>query len=98
MDLSPYHLLAASLASCTALTLQSWAARPGIEVHSLQIVVTWQLVSARPKRVSHIEAVLHWPDLPDSRVQTAERVAKLCPIHATLHAAATEVVTRVQRV
>lgn len=31
---------------------------------------------------------LRWPGLPTERVETAERVADLCPIHATLERSA----------
>ncbi|NUR34182.1 MAG: OsmC family protein [Gemmatimonadaceae bacterium] len=85
-DISPYHLLAASLASCTALTVGSWAQGAGIGTDHLTISVTWRMVEDRPKRVAHIEQTLHWPELPSDRLETADRVAKLCPIHATLNA------------
>ena len=84
--LSPYHLLAASLASCTALTVQSWAGTVGIATERLVITVTWELIAGHPKRVERMEQMLHWPELPVERLRTAERVAALCPIHATLNA------------
>lgn len=93
--ISPYHLLAASLASCTALTVASWAGGAGIGTGRLAIDVAWEMAD-RPKRVTRIEQTLHWPELPEDRVGTAERVAGLCPIHATLHAGAV-VTKRVER-
>lgn len=33
--ISPYHLMASSLASCTALTLQSWAEGAGVAMAPL---------------------------------------------------------------
>lgn len=92
--ISPYHLLAGSLSSCTALTLESWAEGAGIDMAPLALHVTWEHAEERPARIERIEMELRWPGLPEERVETAERVAVLCPIHATLERAA-EVVCRV---
>jgi putative redox protein len=86
--ISPYHLLAGSLASCTALTLQSWAEGAGIDMAPLTIHVAWENAEERPARIERVETELRWPGLPEERVATAERVADLCPIHATLERAA----------
>ncbi len=92
--ISPYHLLAGSLASCTALTLQSWAAGAGVDMAPLTIQVAWEMVEEQPKRVERMEMELRWPGLPEERVEAAERVADLCPIHATLERA-TDIIRRV---
>ena len=83
-SLSPYHLLAASLASCSALTVASWAEGAAIDTTPLTISVGWEMAESRPKRVTHMDMELRWPGLPEDRVATAERVADLCPVHATL--------------
>lgn len=82
--LSPFHLLAGSLASCTAVTVASWAQGAGIDAEALVITVGWEAAEQRPKRVTRMDMDLLWPGLPADRVATAERVAALCPIHATL--------------
>jgi uncharacterized OsmC-like protein len=82
--ISPYHLLAGSLASCTVLTLQSWAEGAHVDMAPLTVHVTWENVDERPKRIARVDMELRWPGLPGDRVATAERVADLCPIHATL--------------
>ena len=86
--ISPYHLLAGSLASCTGLTVESWAQGAGVDSGSLVSSVAWEMVEERPKRISHVDMELRWPTLPKDRVAIAERVADLCPIHATLSRAA----------
>jgi uncharacterized OsmC-like protein len=91
---SPFHLLAVSLASCTALTVGSWADTVGIDVAPLEIRVRWKTVEERPARVERMEMDLLWSTLPPERVSTAARVAELCPIHATL-VRGTEVMRRV---
>lgn len=82
--ISPYHLLAGSLASCTALTLGSWAEGAGVDMAPLTLHVAWQHSDERPSRIARIDMELRWPGLAAERVGTAERVADLCPIHATL--------------
>lgn len=83
-DLSPYHLLGGSLASCTALVVQSWATGAGIDSNELMLSVTWLVAEDRPKRVTHMDMKLYWPGLPSARLAAAERAADLCPIHTTL--------------
>jgi uncharacterized OsmC-like protein len=93
-SLSPFHLLAGSLASCTALTVQSWARGVGIDADRLVISLSWEVAENRPKRVTRMDMELRWPGLPEARVATAERAADLCPIHATL-VRATEITRRI---
>jgi putative redox protein len=83
-SISPYHLLAGSLASCTALMFDSWAEEGGIDLDRLTVSVSWEMAEDRPKRVVRMDMELRWPGLPEDRVATAERLADLCPIHATL--------------
>jgi putative redox protein len=83
-SISPYHLLAGSLASCTALMFDSWAEEGGIDLDPLTVSVSWDMAEDRPKRVARMDMELRWPGLPRESVATAERVADLCPIHATL--------------
>jgi uncharacterized OsmC-like protein len=93
-DISPYHLLAGSMASCTALTVASWAAQAGIDPNTIVVSVTWDMVSERPQRIGRMDMELRWPGLPAERIDTAERAADLCPVHATLRRA-TEISRRV---
>lgn len=92
--ISPYHLLAGSLSTCTTLTLQSWAEGAGVDMAPLTIHLAWEMAEERPQRVERIDMELRWPGLPEERVETAGRVADLCPIHATLKHA-TEITRRV---
>lgn len=86
--ISPYHLLAGSLSTCTALTLEGWAAGVGIDMAPLTIHVGWQHAEEQPARIALVDMELRWPGLPTERIATVERVADLCPIHATLERAA----------
>ncbi len=82
--ISPYHLLAGSLASCIVLLIQPWAERSGIDLGPVIIAVSWEHMGAGDNRVKQMEVDLSWPGLPDSRKKVVQRLAEVCPIHATL--------------
>lgn len=81
--LSPFHLLAASLATCTYSVVHSWADHAGLGMEGLAIVVEWEL-GGDPVRVSEVRMDLEWPGLPEPRREAARRVAAECTIHHTL--------------
>ena len=82
--ISPYHLLAGSLASCIVLLIEPWAERVGIDTAPVIIAVSWEHVGAGDNQVKQLDVDLSWPGLPDSRNQVVQRLAEACPIHATL--------------
>jgi uncharacterized OsmC-like protein len=81
--LSPFHLLAASLATCTYSVLYSWAEHASLPLDGIEIVVAWRL-GGDPVRVSEMRMELAWPDLPASRREAARRAAAFCTVHRTL--------------
>lgn len=83
MAVSPFHLLAASLASCTYSVLHSYGGQAGIPLDSLAIEVSWDL-AGDPFRVTSMDMILDWPALPPSRREAARRAAARCTIHNTL--------------
>jgi len=82
--ISPYHLLAGSLASCIVLLIEPWAERVGIDTAPVIIAVSWEYVGAGDNRVKKMDVDLSWPGLPGSRKPVVQRLAEACPIHATL--------------
>ena len=80
---SPFHMLASALAVCTHSILVSWATNAKMDADDLAIDVGWSFAE-KPHRVGDIHLTLAWPTLPPDRIETAKRVAALCPIHATL--------------
>ncbi len=82
--ISPYHLLAGSLASCIVLLIQPWAERSGIDLGPAMISVGWEHAGDRDNRVKRMDVDLWWPGLPGSRKPVVQRLAAACPIHATL--------------
>lgn len=81
---SPFHMLGSSLAICTHSMLASWATHAGVGTDGLVIDVRWTFAE-QPHRVGELHLSFDWPELPANRRAAAERVAALCPIHATLH-------------
>jgi len=80
---SAFHLLAGGLASCTHAVLSSWASSARLDESTLAIEVSW-CFDEHPHRVRQFDLRIDWPTLPSTRVGAAERVAMLCPLHATL--------------
>lgn len=80
---SPFHMLASALATCTVSVLQSWATHKQLSPDDLSLEVQWRFADD-PHRVSHLGIIFDWPSLPPDRVATAQRVAALCTVHATL--------------
>lgn len=81
--LSPFHLLAASLATCTYSVLHSYAHHAGLPLDGLAIDVEWEL-GGEPYKVTRMEMSLDWPGLPEARTEAARRAAAQCTIHHTL--------------
>jgi uncharacterized OsmC-like protein len=94
VSLSPFHLLAASLATCTFSVLASYGEHAGIPLDGLAIDVDWEL-GGDPYRVTAMGMVLDWPGLPPKRTEAARRAAAQCTVHHTLHSGS-EVTTRVR--
>lgn len=82
-SLSPFHLLAASLATCTHAVLHSYGHNAGIPLDDLTIDVSWEF-GGSPYHVTRMEMTLDWPGLPTQRREAARRAAAQCTVHHTL--------------
>jgi putative redox protein len=80
---SPQELLAASLASCTAITIEMYARRKGWEIDQIEVHCEYEPAEANlPTR---FKLVLRLP--ASCTVEQVERVrviAAKCPVHRTL--------------
>lgn len=94
--LSPFHMLAASLATCTYSVLHGYAEHAGLPMDGLAIEVAWEL-GGDPYRVTRMDMELDWPGLPENRRAAAVRAASHCTIHHTLEQGS-DVETRVKSV
>ena len=80
---SPQELLAASLASCTADTIEMYAARKGWELQDVEVACDF--VPGERGSPSKFALTLRLPsDLTDEQVQRLKVIATKCPIHRTL--------------
>ena len=80
---SPTRLLAASLAACTAITIEMYAERKGWDVGSLEVEALRK--ATERGEPSEFEVVLRLPrDLPEEQVERLVTIAGKCPVHRTL--------------
>jgi len=79
----PQELLAVSLASCTAITMEMYAARKGWDIGSVEVEV--QYSPAERGTPTKFNVVLRLPeDLPEEQVERLRVIAAKCPVHRTL--------------
>ncbi len=79
----PQELLAVSLASCTAITMEMYAGRKGWDIGSIEVDVEYS--PAERGCPTKFELVLRLPaDLPDEQVERLKVIAAKCPVHRTL--------------
>jgi putative redox protein len=80
---SPQELLAASLASCTAVTIEMYARRKGWDTNGLAVDCNY--TPAERGCPTKFTVILHLPsDLSDEQVQRLKVIATKCPVHRTL--------------
>ena len=80
---SPQELLAASLASCSAITMQMYAERKGWEVGELVVDVNYE--PAQRGSPARFEMVFEFPkELPEDQRTRLMQIAAKCPVHRTL--------------
>ena len=80
---TPEELLAASLASCTAVTMEMYAARHGWEIKDVEVDCNY--LPAQRGAPARFNLTLRLPeDLPDEQRTKLCAVAAKCPVHRTL--------------
>lgn len=79
----PQELLAVSLASCTAITIEMYAARKGWDIGPIEVDV--QYSPAERGTPTKFDLVLRLPDgLDEEQVERLQVIAAKCPVHRTL--------------
>jgi putative redox protein len=79
----PQELLAVSLASCTAITMEMYAARKGWDIGNVEVEA--QYSPAERGCPTRFELVLRLPeDLPTDQVERLQVIAAKCPVHRAL--------------
>ena len=80
---SPLELLAGSLASCTAITMQMYAERKGWDIGEVSVGVDYQ--PAQRGAPTRFELVVELPkELPEDQRTRLMQIAAKCPVHRTL--------------
>jgi putative redox protein len=80
---SPQELLAASLASCTAITMEMYAKRKGWDVSGLEVDCTY--APAERGCPTRFELVTRMPaHLTEEQIERLTVIAAKCPVHRTL--------------
>jgi putative redox protein len=80
---SPQELLAASLASCTAITIEMYAERKGWDIGPVE--VDCQYAPAERGSPTRFELVVRLPEeLDDEQARRLMTIAAKCPVHRTL--------------
>jgi len=99
---NPYELLAAALASCTAMTLRMYAARKGWSLGAISVAVQHEKIHAedcadcetRNRRIDRFQRVIEIAgDRDDAMAAKLLEIADKCPVHRTLFSEV-EVTTR----
>ncbi len=79
----PQELLAASLASCTAITMEMYAERKGWEIGEVEVEV--QYSPAERGCPTKFELVMRLPEeMPAEQVERMRVIAAKCPVHRAL--------------
>jgi putative redox protein len=80
---SPQELLAASLASCTAVTMEMYAARKGWDVGDITVDVDYEPAHrGSPTRFQMTVSLSK--ELPEEQRERLMQIAAKCPVHRTL--------------
>lgn len=80
---SPQELLAASLASCTAITMEMYASRKGWEIGDLAVHVDYE--PAQRGSPTRFRMVVDFPkELPEEQRERLMQIGAKCPVHRVL--------------
>jgi putative redox protein len=80
---SPQELLAASLASCTAITMEMYAQRKGWDAGDVSVDVSYE--PAQRGSPTRFRMVVNFPkELPEDQRERLMQIGAKCPVHRVL--------------
>lgn len=80
---SPQELLAASLASCTATTIEMYANHKGWEIGDVKVKVEYESAKRGAPTTFNVKLCVP-PGLDDDQLRRITEIAAKCPVHRTL--------------
>jgi putative redox protein len=80
---SPQDLLAGSLASCTAITIEMYAKRKGWEIGEVTVDVDYEPAQRGSPTKFQMKVMLP-KELPEDQRERLMQIAAKCPVHRTL--------------
>jgi putative redox protein len=80
---NPQELLAASLASCSAITMEMYANRKGWEIGEVVVDVDYEPAQRGSPTKFHMKVKLP-KELPEEQRQRLMQIVAKCPVHRTL--------------
>jgi putative redox protein len=80
---SPQDLLAGSLASCTAITIEMYAKRKGWDIGEIAVDVNYE-PAQRGSPTKFSMKVMLPKELPEDQRERLMQIAAKCPVHRTL--------------
>jgi putative redox protein len=80
---NPQELLAASLAACTAITMEMYAERKGWDIGDVSVDVDYE--PAQRGSPTKFQMIVQLPkELPEDQREKLMTIAARCPVHRTL--------------
>jgi putative redox protein len=80
---NPQEMLAVSLASCTAITIEMYAKRKGWDIGDVRVDVDYE--PAQRGSPTKFKMTMHLPkELPEDQLERLQQIAAKCPVHRTL--------------
>ena len=79
----PQEMLAVSLASCTAITMEMYAKRKGWNIGDIEVEVDYE-PAQRGSPTRFLMTTRFPKELPDEQRERLQQIAAKCPVHRTL--------------
>jgi len=80
---NPQEMLAASLASCSAITVEMYASRKGWDVGDMRVDVDYEPAQRGSPTKFHM--IVHLPkEMPEEQRRKLMQIVAKCPVHRTL--------------
>ena len=79
----PQEMLAVSLASCTAITMEMYAKRKGWNIGDIEVAVDYEPAQRGSPTKFHLKLRLP-KELPEDARERLMQIAAKCPVHRTL--------------